>query len=230
MTLLDIENNAVARKAYRFIVNGNGFESPDPLIDTREILNVSGYRPADEHILIRIDDRRTFALDLERKTDLTEKGVEAFRAFNSDRDFRFLVDGRGFDWGMATIDEVELREICALDLDQVFKLDREDLPDEIITDGGVIHLGDKGTEHLRIVHRPKVIVTVNTKPVEIPRGWLTGLEIKTAAIAQGVQIKLDFTLDEEPPGGGDTQIIGDTDRVFIKGGERFGAVDHHEDS
>lgn len=230
MEVIELKDSADARKAYRFIVNSEDYKSTDRTIDTREILNISSHRPADEHQLIRIADRRTFALDLERKTDLGDKGVEVFRAFKSDRSFRFTVDGRGFDWGVNVINEAELRGICEIVETQVFKIERDDKPDEIVDDDTDIDLRDKGTEHLRIVARPKVTVFVNTKPVEILRGRHTGKEIKAAAIAQGVNIKPDFVLDVEPASGGDAQTIGDDDHIFIKGGERFAAVDHHEDS
>ncbi|KSV81803.1 hypothetical protein N183_14925 [Sinorhizobium sp. Sb3] len=230
MTVVEKQSRTDARKAFRFTVDGNEYVSDDRHIDTREILNISGNHPADEYVLIRIADRRTFALDLERKTDLGEKGEEVFRTFHADRVYRLTVDGRGFDWGDASIDEADLRRICEIGEDQVFKLDREDRPDEFVDDGGEIQLGESGTERLHIVARPVVKVTVNGNPINLPRGWMTGLEIKSAAIAQGVRIELDFTLDEEPAGGGDTQIIGDDDRTFIEGCERFGAVDHHEDS
>ena len=70
---------------------------------------------------------------------------------------------------------------------------------------------------------------MNTKPVEIRRGWHTGLEVKAAAIEQGVKIELTFTLSEDLPGGG-SKLIGDEDPVRIKGGEQFLAVDDHDDS
>ncbi|RFB97993.1 hypothetical protein B5K08_05440 [Rhizobium leguminosarum bv. trifolii] len=225
-----IKDSADARKTFRFTVNGIEYKSSDKEIDTREILNISNHRPADEHQLIRIADRRTFALDLERKTDLSEKGDEAFRAFHSDRAFRFTVDGRGFDWGINAIEEAELRTICEIGPDEVFKLEHEDMPDEIVDDGTKIDFAEKGTERLRIVRRPDVTVTVNTKPVVLARGWHKGRDIKVAAIAQGVNIKLDFVLDMEPVAGGDPKAIGDNDPIFIRGGEVFAAVDHHEDS
>jgi len=230
MALADTELTADARKAFRFTVNNETFKSPDQLIEPSEILNISDHRPADEHILIQVVDRRTIAPDVEGKVNLGEKGEEVFFATRGDRTFNFRVDGRGFVWGKKSIEEPVLRAICELKPEQVFKLARDDKPDEFINDGSKIHFGDHGTEHLRIVKRPSVTVTVNGKAVMLLRGWLTGLQIKEAAITQGVQIKLDFTLDEEPAGGGDTQIIGDNDRTFIEGGERFGAVDHHEDS
>ena len=112
--------------------------------------------------------------------------------------------------------------------DQVFSLDGED-GDTVIDDGADIDLTTSGAERLNVVKRRKVEIKVNTKAVQISRGWHTGAEIKAAAIAQGVQIKPDFVLDLEGEGRA-TRVIGDDDRIFIRGGERFGAVDNHEDS
>jgi len=73
-----------------------------------------------------------------------------------------------------------------------------------------------GKEHL-------VTITVNEKPVEIEGPKATGLEIKQAAIAQGVKIELSFVLSEELPNR-KTRIVGDTDIVTVTKHSRFVAV------
>jgi hypothetical protein len=73
-----------------------------------------------------------------------------------------------------------------------------------------------GNEHL-------VTITVNEKPVEIEGPKATGLEIKQAAIAQGVKIELSFVLSEELPNR-KTKIVGDTDVVTVTKHSRFVAV------
>ena len=73
-----------------------------------------------------------------------------------------------------------------------------------------------GKEHV-------VTVTVNQKPVEIDGAKATGLEIKHAAIAQGVKIELSFVLSEELPNRR-TRIMGDTDVVTVTKHSRFVAV------
>ena len=47
--------------------------------------------------------------------DLRGDGNHAFRAFKSDRIFRFTIDDRGYEWGVAKITEPELRRIAAVD-------------------------------------------------------------------------------------------------------------------
>lgn len=69
----------------------------------------------------------------------------------------------------------------------------------------------------------EVTVTVNNKPVTVTGPKITGMQIKEAAIAQGVQIELDFLLSEELPSG-ETRIVGDTDVVTINKHSKFTAV------
>ncbi len=212
---------------FRFVVNRHTYPNTDDRIDGEEILTQSRHDPADQHTLIEIKDRGTVSIGLEEKVDLRSR-VPVFRAFLSDRIYRFSVEGRGYEWGAGAIGEAELREIHGIGPDQVLSLDGGG-GDTIIDDGAEIDLNSPGAERLNVVKRLKVEIKVNTKPVQISRGWHTGAQIKADAIAQGVQIKPDFVLDLEGEGG-TTRIIGDEDRVFIRGGERFGAVDNHEDS
>jgi Multiubiquitin len=69
----------------------------------------------------------------------------------------------------------------------------------------------------------QVTVTVNNKPVSVAGPRVTGLEIKEAAIAQGVAIEADFLLSEELPHG-ETRIVGDTYVVTVNKHSKFIAV------
>lgn len=60
----------------------------------------------------------------------------------------------------------------------------------------------------------EVTITVNKKPVEVVGPKINGLQIKQAAIAQGVKIELDFELKEVEPNG-ERQKIGDGDVVTV---------------
>ncbi|MGN6683567.1 MAG: multiubiquitin domain-containing protein [Devosia sp.] len=229
MDIQDANQDAERRERFAYLVNSAPFNSRDRKIDGREILSNAGYLPADDHVLIQILEHGSKSIGLDEKVDFKDEGVEQFRAFLGDRIFVFTVDGRGYEWGAAAISETELRGYTDIKSDQVFALERADEPDKLIKDDEDIDLNRPGSEHLKIVHRPIVEVTVNTKTVRLTFGWHTGAQIKAAAIVQHVDIRQDFTLDEEKPNG-DTKVIGDDDPTFIAGGEVFGAVDHHEDS
>jgi hypothetical protein len=68
-----------------------------------------------------------------------------------------------------------------------------------------------------------ITVTVNGKSVVFHEENATGLQIKEAAIAQGVNIKPDFKLFLISEGK-DPEPISDTQKVELKDGEKFRAV------
>ena len=65
-----------------------------------------------------------------------------------------------------------------------------------------------------------VTITVNEAPVDILGPQVTGLQIKEAAISQGVPIELTFVLSEELPHHR-TRIVGDADVVTVNPTSRF---------
>ena len=80
-------------------------------------------------------------------------------------------------------------------------------------------------------HIHKITIHVNERPVTIIGQRHTGLEIKEAAIAQNVPIKIDFVLSIEHGQGHDhTKIIGDSDPIEITEHSRFVAVDDDDNS
>ncbi len=78
-------------------------------------------------------------------------------------------------------------------------------------------------------HRHPIEITVNEKPVTVDGPRVTGVVIKEAAIAQGVQIQLDFVLYEEI-GPGHTKTIGNDDVVTVHKGSKFTAIDNDDNS
>ena len=82
--------------------------------------------------------------------------------------------------------------------------------------------GHGGHDHL-------VEITVNEQPVKLPNGTATGMQIKTAAIAQGVLIQPNFVLQEELPNG-TSRIVGDQDPVHLRHHLRFTAIQPDDNS
>jgi hypothetical protein len=80
-----------------------------------------------------------------------------------------------------------------------------------------------------VQHQHLVAIVVNTKAVQIPGPTATGLQIKEAAIADGVQIQLSFQLSEKT-GERKTKVIGDTDTVHLHEGQVFTAVADDDNS
>lgn len=72
-------------------------------------------------------------------------------------------------------------------------------------------------------HDHSVTISVNEQPVILKAKMATGMEIKTAAIAQGVLIRPNFVLQEELPNG-TSRIIGDNDEAQLHEYLRFTAI------
>lgn len=70
--------------------------------------------------------------------------------------------------------------------------------------------------------KQKVVVHVNEQPVRLADRRVSGLEIKQAAIDQGVEIELDFILVEELKHA-ETRVVGDDDVVTVTNRSRFSA-------
>lgn len=67
-----------------------------------------------------------------------------------------------------------------------------------------------------------VVILVNNRDVKLPTRKATGLEIKEAAIAQGVKIQVDFKLFRVT--GSAQHPVLDTDEVTVHEGEKFHCV------
>ena len=70
----------------------------------------------------------------------------------------------------------------------------------------------------------KVEVSVNDKPVVLEGAEQTGASVKKAAIEQGLRIAEDFVLSVEL-GDGTTTPVGDDEKIVVRAGERFLAVE-----
>ncbi len=78
--------------------------------------------------------------------------------------------------------------------------------------------------------KEKVTVTVNNRAVTLPSHRVTGLQIKEAAIAQGVEIKRDFQLIEEAHGEHPAREIKDHEEITVTKHSVFSANDGDDDS
>ncbi|HLH93954.1 MAG TPA: multiubiquitin domain-containing protein [Xanthobacteraceae bacterium] len=140
------------------------------------ILGKAGLKPADDFVLIQLLRHSSRSVGLDETVDLRAEGTEVFRAFKSDRIFRFTVNEHGYEWGVEKIPEPEIRTITHTPEDEVLVLDREN-GDVELTPTDVLDLGAAGTEHL---HTEKRLITVffEGKPFEIHRGIYTTEELK----------------------------------------------------
>jgi predicted RNase H-like nuclease (RuvC/YqgF family) len=80
----------------------------------------------------------------------------------------------------------------------------------------------EGDKTIEVVFNEKYSVKIHGKKQ-------TGLSLKETAIREGVPIQLDFVLSIER-GGGKTELIGDTDPIKVKEGDRFLAIPNDDNS
>ena len=84
------------------------------------------------------------------------------------------------------------------------------------------HEGDKAANETHEHKNHVVTVSVNEHPVKLVGHTATGTEIKTAAIEQGVDIQLNFVLEEDLSDG-TRRAVGDHEHVHLRDGQRFTA-------
>jgi hypothetical protein len=75
-----------------------------------------------------------------------------------------------------------------------------------------------------------VTVEVNRKEVTLPKKKVTGLEVKEAAIAQGVKVQLDFILVREPEHDRPAEQIDDDEEIKVDKKTAFSCNDGDDNS
>jgi hypothetical protein len=146
------------------------FAHPEP--EGREILAAAGCHPADDFILVWLEDHGTRSIGLDERVDLRAPHEKAFRTFRSDRIFRFTIDARGYDWGVAVISEPELREIAHLPEDEVFVVKRPDGKEAVLEPHDKLDIATPETVHL-LTRKRLITVFYDNKPKTIPAGVYT---------------------------------------------------------
>ncbi|MHB0789620.1 multiubiquitin domain-containing protein [Bradyrhizobium sp. 5.13L] len=192
-----------------------------------QIVAAAGFHPVENYGLLQwLPTGDLEPLRLNETVDLRPNGAERFIIAQTDRAFYFELEGERQEWLLAFINGITLKRLAGKDPESVIVvLEREeDAPDEEIEDEQTVDLSGAGLEKFRVRPLERLVeIFVNDKPVKIERGEHNGLEIKQAAIAQNVQIQLDFVLSLEKRHG-ETQIIGDSDPVKVKKGQHYVAI------
>jgi len=157
-------------------VNGVTVKFSDATPKGERVLDKADLKPVSDYVLIQLMAKSTRSIGLDETVDLRAEGTEEFRAFKSDRIFRFTLNDHGFEWGADKVPEAELRVIGHVRDDEVLVLEREG-HDTDLKPGDVLDLGGAGTEHL---HTEKRLVTVyfENEPREIARGTYTTEQLK----------------------------------------------------
>jgi hypothetical protein len=177
----NVETSGSSGNRPRFTINVDGreHEVDDPVLTGRQVLNLAGKSPAEEHLLYLLEkDNVLEDIGLEETVDLRGAGVERFMVFRADRSFRFELNGKRQDWGAPKISEETLRELAGVD--QCFRvfLERQNESDRLIERGEFVDLTTPGVEHIytKQVFAVTVVNEDDGREVKLDADPTTGIE------------------------------------------------------
>ncbi|WP_198017222.1 multiubiquitin domain-containing protein [Methylocapsa acidiphila] len=236
MSIIEIADEAPAKPGdHEIDVANDRFETRtltlEPAHATGQgLIQALGYEPAEAYIVLRYrPDGFLEEIGLEEPIDLTEPRGNSFFVNEASEMANLAIGGVRLTWTQSVVTGWTVRHLARqADSDLEVVLERENEAPVVIGDEDEVRLSRPGLERFHLRPPTEVTIEVNGQPVKIRRGRRTGGEIKAAAIDQGVKIQASFTLSADLPG--DSKLIGDTDHVRIKGGEKFLAIDDHDDS
>ena len=204
---------ADADGSYSTTVNGVSVKFAKPEREGARILEKAGFEPAGDYVLILFTRRGSRSIGLDETVNLALAGTEAFRAFRSDRIYRFTLNGSGFEWGASKLPLQELRDSGHIGRHDVVVLERDG--DEIeLPHDGVINLAPHGTEHLH-TEKPLITVYYENEPREIPRG-----KYSTAQLISLFGVQPGYILEYLSPEGQLTPLAPDGS-LRVKDGMKF---------
>ncbi len=103
-------------KSYVVRIDDQSYKVHDPLITGTQLLDEASKRPVDEYLIFQlVHGGQLEEIRLDETVDLRAPGVERFITWRSDRSFRFVVDGRRFEWGAPVITGLKLKQLAGVD-------------------------------------------------------------------------------------------------------------------
>ncbi len=117
----------------------------------RQILDAAGLRPVESCLLFAFDKGGVLAeTGLDETVELWDRRINRFLAFRSERSFRFMLDGRRFEWGQDSITGRVLKVLADINpKTHGVWLERPDEPDLLIADDDSANLADRKLERFR---------------------------------------------------------------------------------
>ena len=149
----------------------------DPIVTGRQLLNLAGARPVEEHLIFMVLRGGEFEeLRLEETVDLRARGVERFITFDSSASYRLVIDGQRFEWGARLITGFKLKKIAGVDPEaNGVWLERTDQPDLLVENEDTVDLAEDGVERFRT--GPIFSLCIEDKVFPWPRSTITTEEI-----------------------------------------------------
>lgn len=132
---------------YALTIDDNRFQTDDPVLTGRQLLQLVGLAPPEEHKVFFFGPGRQLEdIDLEETVDLREPGREHFITFRTDRTFDFELDGQKQPWGNEAISERILRWLSGVGDDYRVWQERRNEEDLLLEPGQRVSLETRGVE------------------------------------------------------------------------------------
>lgn len=180
---------------YAITVDGAPFQLADPLLKGRDLLELAGLYPVDQHLLFyRQPDGMMEDVNLSEDIDLKGLGAEEFTSIKTDRLFFLVVDGRRFPWGGDAITGTELRGLARVSEEMDLFFDPKGGKDDLVEADETVSLKGKEVEHFYTAERsnePRYVkVDLNGQTVKILAGDYT-----TETLKETLGVSADLDLD-----------------------------------
>ncbi|MGD8450528.1 MAG: multiubiquitin domain-containing protein [Phycisphaerae bacterium] len=208
--------------AYTLTMDGQTYQSADPVLTGRQLLELAGRTPVEEHVVLHFGEGRQLEdIDLEETVDLQEPGRERFLTFCADRLFNFELNGQRQPWGADSIAESTLRHIAGVGHHGRVWLERRNQEDLLLQPGQEVSLDRRGLERFYTERVLTIIVNGRRKTVE--QRTLTFRELLTLAfdpVPEGANWLFTATYRNGPPCNPEGTLI-EGQSVHIRNGMVF---------
>lgn len=150
-------------------LNFRDLEIGDPVPLGRQILAKGGLNPNGDYSLFAILDSGEFEdIRLDEPVDLRATGVERFVAFQTDRDFKFTVQGNQAEWGKPAIPGSVLYALASPAVGEAVFLEvRGGEGDRQIEQDELVDLTAPGVERFITAPKRKYDISVNGHEVQV---------------------------------------------------------------
>lgn len=143
------------------IIDGKDYAVRHEDITGRRVLEVAERHPIDDYIVLWLGPNNVLEdLGLDQPIHPRHHQVREFFTFNSDRSYRFDIDGRREDWGAPFITEETLRKLGGADEHDRVVQEVHEQPSRVLKPGERADLAGEGIEKFKI-ERAIMITVVN---------------------------------------------------------------------
>ena len=164
-------------------IDNQTFEVADGNITGRQLLEAANHFPPEEHIIFQyLSNGQLEELRLDELVNLATEEIEEFFTFKSDTSYRFLINGRRFEWGAEEIPCKMVKRLARIDAtsSNVWLEVRGGGKDVMYEDDALIPLNPDGLERLYTLPKEEpesFEIKINGKKHTVTAAMISGKEI-----------------------------------------------------